>query len=89
MKPGRLRLKFLAVNHSMADIGDLEMHVTLKTAVAKPGDPDIADFKAKVQGLGPEEYRDVTVEIPTKLKTYEVPDWQFVRAQFEITSPAP
>ena len=39
--------------------------------------------------LGPEETKDVTVTVPTKLRIYELPDWQFLRAVFEITSPAP
>jgi hypothetical protein len=42
-----------------------------------------------VASLGPQENKDVTVTVPTKLRLYELPDWQFLRAQFEITSPAP
>lgn len=89
IKPGRLRFRCLVVNHSLADVGDLELQVALRTVVAKEGDGPLAEFKAKVQGLGPEEFREVTVELPTKLKAYEIPDWQFLRAQFEFLSPAP
>jgi hypothetical protein len=86
--PGKLKIKFSVVNHSEADIGDLGLKVTLTTTAAKPGDAPVAVFDAKVPTLGPEETKDVTVTTPTKLRIYELPDWQYLRAEFEITSPA-
>jgi hypothetical protein len=86
---GKLKITFGVVNHSDADIGDLGLHVKLVTSAAKPEDPPIAEFDAKVPSLGPQENKDVSVIVPTKLRIYELPDWQFLRAQFEITSPAP
>jgi hypothetical protein len=87
--PGKLKLTFAVVNHSEADIGDLGLKVKLTTSAAKPEDPPIATFDTKVPSLGPHEIKDVTVTVPTKMRIYELPDWQFLRAQFEITSPAP
>jgi hypothetical protein len=87
--PGKLQGQFGVVNHSEADIGDLGLKVKLTTSAAKPEDPPVADFEAKVPSVGPHEIKDVTVTVPTKLRIYELPDWQFLRAQFEITSPAP
>jgi len=86
---GKLKITFGVVNHSDADIGDLGLHVKLVTSAAKPEDPPIAEFDAKVPSLGPQENKDVSVIVPTKLRIYELPDWQFLRDQFEITSPAP
>jgi hypothetical protein len=87
--PGNLKIKFSVINHSNADIGDLGFHVKLTTTAAKPEDPPVSEFDTKIAMLGPEETHDVTVMTPTKLRIYELPDWQFLRAQFEITSPAP
>ena len=86
---GKLKIKFLVVNHSEADIGDLAVKVRLTTSTAKPDDLPIAEFDAKVPSLGPEEIQDVTASAPSKLRVYELPDWQFIRAEFEITSPQP
>lgn len=86
---GKLNVKFTAVNHSEADIGDLTVKVKLVTTAAKPDDPPVAEFEAKVPALGPLEVKDVGATATTKLRIYELPDWQFLRAQFEITSPAP
>jgi len=86
---GKLKITFAVVNHSQADIGDLGLKIRLITSAAKPEDPPVAEFEAKVPSLGPQENKDVTVTVPTKLRIYELPDWQFLRAQFEITSPAP
>ena len=88
-KPGQLDVKFVAINHSEADLGDLELTVRLRTTAAKPEDPPVAEFQAKVASLGPLEIRDITGKVTTKMRIYELPDWQFLHAEFDITSPAP
>lgn len=86
--PGKLALKFAVVNHSEADIGDLGLKIRLSTTAAKKEDPPITEFEVKVPKLGPQELRDVAATGTTKLRIYELPDWQFIRADAEITSPA-
>jgi len=88
-KPGQLEVKFVAVNHSEADLGDLELTIRLRTTAAKPEDPPVAEFQAKIPSLGPLEIRDITGKVNTKMRIYELPDWQFLHAEFDITSPAP
>ena len=85
--PGHLEIQFGAVNHSEADIGDLKITVNLGTTAAKPGEPPLITFPATVSKLGPSELKDVTVQVPTKLRVYELPDWQFLKADFQITEP--
>lgn len=84
---GHLVVQFGVVNHSEADVGDVKMNVKLGTTAAKPGDPPLITFPAQVSRLGPSELKDVTVEVPIKLRVYELPDWQFLKADFEITEP--
>ena len=86
---GKLNIKFAVVNHSEADIGDLTLKIRLVTTAARPEDPPITEFEAKVPALGPQEIKDVSATAATKLRIYELPDWQFIRAEVEITSPAP
>jgi uncharacterized lipoprotein YajG len=86
---GKLEIKFAVINHSQADIGDLTMRVKLMTTASKPEDPPIAEFEAKVPSLGPYEVKDATGSATTKLRVYEMPDWQFIKAEAEIISPAP
>jgi hypothetical protein len=86
---GKLKVIFAATNHSNADLGDLTVKVRLVTSTYKSGDQPITEFEAKIPSLGPEETRDVTATANTKLRLYELPDWQFLRADFDITSPEP
>lgn len=86
-KAGTLKIKLNVVNHSGADLGELPMKIRLYAAGAKPEDPSLAEFDIKV-ALGPEESKQVDSAIPTKLRLYELPDWQFLRCTFEITAPA-
>src|SRR5258708_744360 len=81
--PGHLEVQFGVVNHSEADLGEVKMEVTLRTTTAKAGDPPLITFPAKVASLGPAEMKPVTVDIPTKRRVYELPDWQFLKADFE------
>ncbi len=86
---GKLKIKFVAINHSDADLGDLTVKVRLVTNAFKEGDEPVSIFEAKIPSLGPGEFKDVTATGTTKFKLYELPDWQFLRADFDITSPAP
>ena len=81
--PGHLTIQFGVVNHSEADLGDLKLTVNLRTAGANPGDPPLVSFPAKVT-LGPMELKNVSAEVPTKMRAYELPDWQFLIADFEL-----
>ena len=88
-KPGQLEVKFVAVNHSEAELPALDLNIRLRTTAAKPDDPPVAEFQAKVPALSQLEIRDVSAKVTTKLRIYELPDWQFLRAEFDIRSPAP
>ena len=83
-KPGTLSIRFAAINHSDGDIGNIEMTVNLRATTAKPTDPPVASFSARVEGLGPQELKEVSAEVPTTLRAYELPDWQFLTADFQI-----
>lgn len=85
--PGHLQVLFGVVNHSEADIGDVKMDVNVRTTAGKPDDPPLIAFSVKIPSLGPSELKPVTVEVPTKLRVYELPDWQFLKADFHITEP--
>ena len=82
---GHLQVTFAVVNHSEADVGDVKLEISLRTTAAKPGDPALVTFPAKVSGLGPSELKQVTADVPTSLRAYELPDWQFLKADFQIT----
>ena len=88
-KPGQLDVKFVAVNHSEAELGDLKLNLQIRTTAAKADDPPVARFQATVPALRPLEISDVSAKVDTKLRIYELPDWQFLRAEFDIASPAP
>ncbi len=45
---GKLRVQFVAINHSDADLSDLTVKVRLITTAAKPGDPPVTEFEAKI-----------------------------------------
>ena len=85
--PGHLQVQFAVVNHSEADLGDVKMDINLRTTAGKPGDPPLISFPVKVASVGPSELKQVTVEVPTKLRVYELPDWQFLRADFVLIEP--
>lgn len=86
---GKLKVTVAVINHSEADVGDVTFKIKLTTTAAKPEDPPIAEFDSKVEKLGPLEVKDMSTLVPTKLRLYELPDWQFLRMQYEITSPPP
>jgi len=85
--PGKLQVQFGVVNHSDADLGDISLDVALKTTTSKDSDPPLVTFKIKVAAVGPQDLKPVMVEAPSKLRPYELPDWQFLKADFKLDEP--
>jgi hypothetical protein len=86
-KPGRLRVEFGVINHSDADVSDLALNVDLRPTTAKDDEPGFCALTIKIPSLAPRSLKDVSGECPTKLRVYELPDWQFIRPTFQITAP--
>lgn len=84
---GKLQIRFALVNHSDADLGDITLKVNVRASTAASADPPLFTFSAPVQGVGPGDVKDVSVIVPSKLRVYELPDWQFLRADFQVTAP--
>ena len=81
----RLIVKLTVINHSAADMSGLKMTVTLRTK--GKSERILATVPVSVPSLGPMESKDVTATVPTKLRAYELPDWQFLETSFDITAP--
>ena len=79
-------LKFLVVNHSSTEIADLEGSLTLHASNAPAGSDPISIVKLKVASIGANESQEVSSPIKTALRAYELPDWQFLRADLTVTS---
>src|SRR6185312_185818 len=80
--------KFVVVNHSSAEITDLAADVTLWASTSKSEEDPVGTFSFKLASIGPNESRDLTQPLKTKFKMYELPDWQNMTAEIQITSPA-
>jgi hypothetical protein len=80
--------KFIVVNHSSAEIPDLQANVTLWASTSRSEEDSIGAFSFKIAGLGPNEAKEVSAPLKTKLKMYELPDWQNSTAEIQITSPS-
>lgn len=85
----RASIQFLVVNHSGADLSGLEAEVELAAVDPKGERQSVGRFSFKAPRLGPYESREFKAPLQTDLRVYELPDWQFLRAEFRIISPAP
>jgi hypothetical protein len=75
------KVQFVVVNHSAADLPELKMQISVKA-----GDKSLAEFPFTVTAIGPYESKDFSAAVNTALKEYELPDWQYLKADFDITS---
>jgi hypothetical protein len=83
----RPEVRFVVVNHSPADIGGLAGNVTIWGRTQK-SEEDAAGTFTFTTNLGPWESKDLTAPLNSKLKIYELPDWQNVSTDIQITAPA-
>ena len=85
----KAQVQFVLVNHSGADIADLGGTISLKPVGAKPEQAPLVTFEFKVPSLGPYESKELKTTVHSSVRAYELPDWQFLRTDFRITSPPP
>jgi len=81
------QVRYAVVNHSPAELSGLELKITLAPSNAAAGSPPIAVVNAKIGSVPAHGVKDVESPLQTKLRVYELPDWQFVKATVEITAP--
>jgi len=81
---GRLQVRFLLVNHSAADFGDVAGTVHLRSA---SGDTTYTSVDFRATGLGAYESIEFSVVRSSNIRAYEVPDWRNLRGDLEITYP--
>ena len=72
-------VEFVVINHSGADLGDIGLKADLK-AITAHDQQTVGTFEFKTS-LNAYESKDVKVPLATKLRVYELPDWQFLRAE--------
>ncbi len=80
-------VRFVVINHSGAEISDLAANVNLWARTAKSDEEAIGTFTFKLPTLGPYDSKDMSGPLNTKLRVYELPDWQNLTSEVQITSP--
>jgi hypothetical protein len=81
LRSGQVRIRYAVVNHSPADLPELQIRVSLRS-----DDRTFFEFPAKLPSLGPFEVKDLASTVKTELKPYELPDWQMLRPRLTIES---
>ncbi len=83
----QVQLKFIIVNHSSGEIAPFELDLQVRAKNAKADDAPLFTVKTPVSGVLPFEAKDMTIPVKTALRAYELPDWQFITATFQILQP--
>ncbi|HTS64813.1 MAG TPA: hypothetical protein VMH28_22475 [Candidatus Acidoferrales bacterium] len=81
------QVRFVLINHSEADINGLAGNVTIWGRTRKSEEDAEGSFSFSTN-VGPFESKELTVPLNTKMKIYELPDWQNVTTDVQITAPA-
>jgi hypothetical protein len=79
-------VKFIVTNHSDADASGLAGNVTIWARTQKSEEDPVGTF-AFTANVPPQASQEVTAPLTTKLKMYELPDWQNVNTDVQITAP--
>ncbi len=82
----KIIVKFVVTNHSGMDLSGLAGNVTMWGATRKSEEDAQGSFSFATN-LRPFESKELQAPLSTKLKIYEMPDWQSVNPDVQITSP--
>jgi hypothetical protein len=81
--------KFVVVNHASTSMAGLSANVTLWASTSRSEEDSVGSFTFHIDDLGAYDSKELSAPFKTKLKMYELPDWQNATAEIEITSPQP
>ncbi len=79
-------VKFVVINHSGADILGLGGNVTIWGRTQKSEEEAAGTFSFKTD-VGPFQSKDLSAPLNTKLPMVQLPDWQNVSTDIQITAP--
>ena len=75
-------IRLMVVNHSNAELTQLAGTVQLTT----DGQSELAVIPFSLAALGPFESKEISAPLKTKMRAYELPDWQFIKAKVTLNS---
>jgi hypothetical protein len=78
---GQVKVAYVVVNHSPADLPDLQAQLTLTA-----GGKQFFEFPATIPSIGPYESKELSSSLRTHLRPYELPDWQKLTPALRIVS---
>lgn len=82
----KVLVRCIVINHSEADLSGLAGNVTIWGRTQKSEEDAEGTFTFNIN-LRPFEAREIEQPLNTKLKIYELPDWQNVTTDVQITAP--
>ena len=80
-------VRFVIVNHSPDEISDLGGVVTIWGRTQKSDEEAVGSFAFKLPTIRAWESKEMSAQMNTKLRVYELPDWQNITAEVQLTSP--
>ncbi len=84
---GKVLARFMITNHSSVELNSIAGNVTI-WASTKRSEEDAQGSFAFSTSVPPYESKEVTAPLNTKLRIYELPDWQNMTTDLQITSPS-
>jgi len=79
-------VKFLVVNHSASSVSPFSANVTLWAGTSRSDEDAVGSFTFKAETLEPYGSKELSAPLKTKMKAYEMPDWQNVTAELQIST---
>ncbi|MBV9505200.1 MAG: hypothetical protein JO323_09380 [Acidobacteriia bacterium] len=79
-------VQFTLTNHSDADLSGIAGNVTIWGHTQKSEEDAVGTF-AFASNLPPQTSKELSAPLTTKLKIYELPDWQNITTDLQITAP--
>lgn len=78
-------ISYVVVNHSSTEIADVTVHVTVRSSNSRPQQIPICNFAFRLPSIGANEAREMTSLIEVPVRSPGLPDWQSLKADFQIT----
>ena len=81
------QVQYVVINHSSTQLSDIGLRIAVRSGDMSRASSPIFSLSARVPRLGPNESKEMRVDLDSNLRTSRIPDWVNLRTDFKVVTP--
>lgn len=81
------QVQYIVINHSSTQLTDIGLRIAVRSSATSGGSAPLFTLAARVPTLGPNESKEMRIDLDSKLRTTQIPGWPNLRTDVRVVIP--